>query len=359
MVTSHETYMYRCLQLASKGLGRVSPNPLVGSIIVYNDQIIGQGYHFEYGGSHAEVNAIQSVENKSLLPESTLYVNLEPCSHYGKTPPCADLIIHYRFKKVVIGTQDPFPEVAGKGIQRLRNAGIEVEVGVLEEECSLLNRRFFTYHLLQRPYIILKWASSLDGYLSPGNHKPENRNNWWITGKIASVLVHKWRSEEDCIMVGTNTLLTDDPALNVREWFGADPLRLIIDMHLKIPLSSNVMRENGSVVILNSLKDEVQRNRIYRKVPEGDELIPAMLKILHSMEKQSILVEGGGNILNQFLRNGIWDEARVLTGNVFFGKGIDAPKIRVPPSYSDYAGDDKLYYYFNENKTVLISSTTS
>ena len=250
-----EKYMSRCLDLAILGKGNVSPNPMVGSVIVHRDKIIGEGFHQKYGQSHAEVNAINSVNNQLLLEESVLYVNLEPCAHYGLTPPCSDLIIQKKIPKVVIGTLDPYSEVAGKGVEKMRKAGIEVDIGILENECYELNRRFFTYHIKKRPYIILKWAQTADGFIDIKRKKTETGEPYWITGDLALRLVHKIRSSEDAIMVGTNTAINDNPSLTVRNWSGRDPLRIAIDRNLRLPDSLNIFNQTSRTIIFNAKKD--------------------------------------------------------------------------------------------------------
>lgn len=345
-MTPDERYMQRCLELAAKGLGMVSPNPLVGCVIVHKGRVIGEGYHHKYGGAHAEVNAIASVEDKELLAESTLYVNLEPCAHFGKTPPCADLIVSFSIPRVVVGSEDPFPSVAGKGIKRLRDAGVEVESGILEKHCHWMNRRFFTYHTKGRPYIILKWASSSDGFLAPGEHGPEQRERWWITGNVAKVLVHKWRSEEDSILTGMGTILADNPELNVRNWEGAHPLRVIIDRQLSLNGSERVFNPEGKVLVLNEIREETEGHIEYVRIESGVDLITQMLAELHERKVHSLLVEGGLQVLNSFIRSENWDEARILKGSKRFTKGIPAPAIPNPPAYEGYAGEDQLFIHY-------------
>jgi diaminohydroxyphosphoribosylaminopyrimidine deaminase/5-amino-6-(5-phosphoribosylamino)uracil reductase len=295
----HEKYMHRCLELAELGAGSVAPNPMVGSVIVNNGKIIGEGFHRQYGGPHAEVNAINSAPDSNLLKTSTLYVNLEPCAHHGLTPPCSDLIIRKQIPKVVIGTVDPFSEVAGKGIEKLKKAGIEVIVGILEEECRELNQRFFCFHEKKRPYVILKWAQTLDGFIDV-DRSPENFGEpTWITGELALRLVHKIRSQEDAIIVGTNTAEKDNPSLTVRHWPGRNPLRVVIDRNLRLPPSHN---------LFNSI------NQILGK--------------LYNRKIQSVIVEGGRQLIESFFQTGQWDESHVFIGNRFFYRGVSAPGIR-------------------------------
>ena len=302
-----EKYMKRCLQLAGYGKGFVAPNPVVGSVIVHGDKIIGEGFHRRYGEAHAEVNAINSVADKSLLSDSTLYVNLEPCSHYGKTPPCAELIIKKQIPRVVIGLQDPYLEVSGRGIQMLRDAGVEVVTDVLPDECNLLNKRFLTFVNKERPYIILKWAESNDGYMDkiriPGDGNQAVRFSDFFT----QVSVHKMRTEESAVMVGANTVLLDRPMLNARFWSGANPLRITIDKDSKIRKSG--IFSDGSIPtliftqsILSQIMDELYRRKV-----------------------QSLIVEGGAKLLESFIMANLWDEARIETAGFSLGSGIKSP----------------------------------
>ncbi len=312
--------MRRCFQLAQQGLPAARPNPLVGSVIVYGNSIIGEGFHAIYGSHHAEVNAVNSVQDPSLLKDSTIYVNLEPCAHFGKTPPCADLIIKYQIPRVVISCVDTFSEVAGKGIERLKGAGVEVTTGVLEKEGRELNKRFFTFHEKKRPYIVLKWAQTLDGFMDIIREKGETGPKW-ITNFQTRQLVHQWRSEEMAILVGHQTWITDHPSLNVREVDGPDPLRIIW---------SNDKSTSGIM----------DRDLLF----SGD-----LSKLMHHCVEnniQSILVEGGRKTIQRFLDKGIWDEARVLTGNAHFGNGLPAPKIASVPFESYFLpGKDLLTVY--------------
>lgn len=325
----NEVYMQRCLELASLGRGFTAPNPLVGSVIVYNDRIIGEGYHKEFGKAHAEVNAIESVRDKSLLEESLLYVNLEPCCHHGKTPPCTDLILQSGIKKVVIGCVDIHDVVAGKGISKLRNSGCEVETGVLKNESYYINRRFFTYHEKKRPYIILKWAQSADGFIDferkPGSKIGPN----WITSKYLRMLVHKWRSQEQAIIVGTNTAIMDNPRLNTRLWPGKSPLRLVIDQHLILPHHLNIFDNAEKTIIVNEKIEKTEDNNTWLKIDfSSEKMIPLLLGYLHEHNIQSIIVEGGLILLQSFIDQGVWDEARVFSGRQFFAGGIRAPLIK-------------------------------
>ncbi len=343
---TEEFYMRRCLELATLGLGNVAPNPLVGSVIVHNDRIIGEGYHMEYGMAHAEVNAINNVVDPTILKDSTLYVNLEPCCHHGKTPPCTDLIIQTGIKQVVIGSVDLHHVVAGKGISRLRNAGCEVKTGVLKNESYNLNRRFFTFHEKRRPYIILKWAQSADSFIDferkPGTAIGPN----WITSKYLRILVHKWRSEEQAIMVGTNTARLDNPRLNTRLWPGKSPIRIIIDPDLDLPADLNVFDDSQKTIIVNQRSEKTQGNTTWHKTDCSDtQMIPKLMHFLYEMEIQSVIIEGGRVLLQNFIDQGFWDEARVFTGSRFFAGGIRAPLI---------AGNlDAKYEFQNESLCIF------
>ncbi|HRY99128.1 MAG TPA: bifunctional diaminohydroxyphosphoribosylaminopyrimidine deaminase/5-amino-6-(5-phosphoribosylamino)uracil reductase RibD [Bacteroidales bacterium] len=341
------TYMRRCLELASKGLGRVAPNPLVGCVVVHNDRVIGEGYHFRYGGSHAEVIAVEAVHDKSLLREATLYVNLEPCSHHGKTPPCADLIIALGIPHVVIGTEDPYPVVAGKGIQRLKDAGVQVECGLLAAECHWLNRRFFSFHRLGRPYVVLKWAVTDDGFMAPAERGPGRREQGWISGNTTRVITHRWRSEEDAVMVGSRTLQFDDPELNVRHYAGRNPVRVLLDMRLEAGKAMKAMQSDARVIVINGVREGTEGHLEYRRIAGGSTMVNEVLHLLHSLEIQSLIVEGGAQILSQFIAQGLWDEARVIRGNKHFGQGLPAPVLGQASVTSLHAGDDTIDTYYN------------
>jgi diaminohydroxyphosphoribosylaminopyrimidine deaminase / 5-amino-6-(5-phosphoribosylamino)uracil reductase len=318
-------FMQRCLELASKAEGLTYPNPLVGAVVVHEGKIIGEGFHLKSGTPHAEVNAIDSVKDRSLLKFSTLYVNLEPCSHFGKTPPCADLIISSSIPRVVIGTIDTSDRVSGKGITRLKEAGCIVKTRVLEEECRWLNRRFFTVTEKKRPYIILKWAQSSDGYidiLRSGNHKSKPV---WITGNPEKVLVHKWRSCEESIMVGAATVRADDPLLNVREWTGNQPLRIILSRSGAIDPDSALFRTNDTFIMFTGNMKSDLPGAVKIKLEEGMSASEQITDYLSGKGIQSLFVEGGAEVLNHFISEGCWDEARVFTGELYFGEGLKAP----------------------------------
>lgn len=324
-MSTPEIFMQRCLDLAQLGMGDVAPNPMVGCVIVHNGIIIGEGYHEKYGQAHAEVNAIRSVKNPELLPKSTLYVSLEPCAHFGKTPPCSDLIIENHIPNVVIGTIDPFAEVAGKGIEKMRKAGIEVEVGLLEKKCRTLNRRFFTFHEKKRPYIILKWAQTLDGFID--TDRSETVHPTWITNALAKRLVHKQRSEEAAILIGTNTAQYDNPALTVREWSGTQPIRMVIDRVGRLDPGLQIFDRQSSTWVFTSAEMAGSENLEYIRLDFNQNILPQMMDELYRRNILSVIVEGGGKLLNSFIEMNLWDEAFVYTGNQFFGKGVAAPHI--------------------------------
>lgn len=313
--------MQRALDLAVRGMGHVSPNPLVGSVIVAGDRLIGEGWHAQYGGPHAEVHAIRSVTDPALLPESTVYVTLEPCSHHGKTPPCADLLLENNVRKVVIGTPDPNPLVAGRGIRRLQEGGIEVITGVMERACRELNRRFFLAIRDQRPYIILKWAQTLDGFVA----RPDYTSKW-ISGASARGLVHKWRSEEDAVMIGPNTAHHDDPSLTTRDWPGRNPQRVILDRSGRLPKDLKVFTDGLPTLYYSCEPDNGTRNCTHIKLPE-EAFIRQVLGDLHQRGMQSVLSEGGAGIHEMLIRENLWDEIRVFQSNTTFGDGIRAPGI--------------------------------
>lgn len=320
----HNTYMKRCLQLAAKGLGRVQPNPMVGAVITYEDKIIGEGWHQKYGAAHAEINAISAVHDKELLKKATLYVNLEPCSHYGKTPPCADKIIKWKIPHVVIGTSDPNSKVNGRGISKLKEAGIMVIQNILPDECKELNKRFFTFHGKKRPYIILKWAQTLDGYMDVERINPGEKIDYWITNPELRVLVHKWRSEEDAILIGYNTLLRDQPQLNTRFYPGKSPIPVVVE------------------------RNQVTINENSYQYSSIEEKIENILKYLYAQDISSVIVEGGRKTLDLFLNSGYWDEARVLIGNVHWKKGLPAPIIESIPEQSYTINGDQVQIYTHQ-----------
>lgn len=319
-----EKYMSRCIQLAKLGAGYVAPNPMVGAVLVYENKIIGEGYHQKFGEAHAEVNCINNVDekNKSLIEKSTMYVSLEPCAHHGKTPPCSDLIIQKKIKKVIIGCQDIYKEVAGKGIEKLRNAGTEVITGVLENECKELNKRFFTFHKNKRPYIILKWAQSANGKIGS-----DNDERILISNDYTNRLVHKWRSEEAAILVGTNTVLKDNPSLTTRLWRGNNPVRIVIDKELKIASSFKIFNEEAKTIVYNLSKDATKKNIQFVKLSRQN-FLKEMLHSIYENDIQSVLVEGGTKTLQSFIDAGLWDEARMITNQeMIIENGMAAPEM--------------------------------
>lgn len=350
-------YMARCLELALNGQGNVAPNPMVGAIIVHDGVIIGEGYHVRHGDTHAEINAINSVKDKSLLDKSTLYLSLEPCSHFGKTPPCTDAIIAAKIPRVVVATMDVNPKVSGRGIELLRKAGCEVVVGILEGQARDLNRRFFTYHTKKRPYIILKWAQTLDGYLDAVRNPDDPISPIWITNELSRSIVHRWRSEEQAILVGTKTIEKDNPKLNVRDWSGRAPIRVIIDRKLRLPIESNVF--DGSIPTLLFIGNNATastRKAQFAVIPnleiisidfaKGMEM--QLLKELYDRNINSLMIEGGAIIIESFVKNNLWDEARVFVGNQFFYDGVKAPSFARDLHSYDELGDSRLYTYRNK-----------
>jgi diaminohydroxyphosphoribosylaminopyrimidine deaminase/5-amino-6-(5-phosphoribosylamino)uracil reductase len=318
-------FMRRCLELAGKAEGHTSPNPLVGAVIVHNGRIIGEGYHLEAGTPHAEVHAIDAVKDKRLLPYSVLYVSLEPCSHHGRTPPCADLIIRSGIRKVVIGTGDTSLKVSGRGIERMRQAGIEVVSGVAGDECREINRRFFTRHEKQRPYVILKWARSADGFIDTVRAPGEAVGPHWITGMAERILVHKWRAAEDAILTGGATIRTDNPSLDVRYWKGKNPVRIIVSRSGNIDPQAKVLNGTAKVKLFTCKSSITLPGAEVIQINDDQNIAGSVLKILHEMEMQSVFVEGGAFIISRFVASDLWDEARRFTGRMNFGNGVADP----------------------------------
>jgi diaminohydroxyphosphoribosylaminopyrimidine deaminase / 5-amino-6-(5-phosphoribosylamino)uracil reductase len=360
-LVSHETYMRRCLDLAALGQGKVAPNPMVGAVLVHNDSIIGEGYHMEYGKAHAEVNCIASVsqENQHLICESVLYVSLEPCAHFGKTPPCADLIIEKKIPHVVVGIRDPFVEVNGKGIEKLIAANIKVDVGVLEKECKDLNKRFFLFHTRHRPYVILKWSQSSDGKIAGIN----NLKRVFISNEYSNRIVHKWRSEEMSIMVGTNTALSDNPELTTRLWPGNDPLRLVVDMDLRLPQHLKLFNSKTSTIVFNlhkhSLPEKLNTSDLrkiglqYYQVTADVNLVHQVMNALNQLKILSVFIEGGAQLLQSFIDEGTWDEARIITNeDLIIGEGLPAPVLNDHElKKSEQFHTDKIDIYTNREGT--------
>jgi diaminohydroxyphosphoribosylaminopyrimidine deaminase/5-amino-6-(5-phosphoribosylamino)uracil reductase len=341
---SDDIFMERCLKLAELGAGYTSPNPLVGAVLVHNNIIIGEGFHQQYGGPHAEVNCIRSVKDadRSLIPYSSLYVSLEPCVHHGKTPPCTDLILHEKIPRVVIGCRDPFSEVDGKGIEKLLANQVQVDYPVLNERSREMNRRFITFHQLKRPYVLLKWAQSANCKMSgtPGERT-------FITDDYSNRLVHKWRSEEAGILVGTNTALLDNPDLTVRLWSGKNPIRIVIDRNLRLPDSLKLFDGNGYTIVLNNTTDLKAGKVLFKKIIPGIPETSSILNAIHSLNILSVMVEGGPALLQSFMDDGNWDEIRTITNSeLVLSEGLSAPAIQDLNSYkSESYGKDMVRYY--------------
>ncbi len=338
----HEKYIKRCIELAQNGLGTTYPNPMVGSVIVYDNQIIGEGWHKKTGEPHAEVNAVRSVKDKSLLKKATIYVSLEPCSHFGKTPPCCDLIIANEIPNVVVGTVDPNEKVAGKGILKLIEAGANVTVGVLEDECNELNKRFFTFHQKKRPYIILKWAESEDGFLAPEKEIDQDRKPIWITNPYSRQLVHKWRTEEQAILVGTQTVIDDNPKLNARDWDGNNPTRIVINQNNRIDENSFIFDDTVKTIIFSKNSKPSTEKTQFEVLDFDKNIIPQILEVLYQNQIQSLIIEGGKQTLQSFIDENLWDEARIFIGQTRFAKGTKAPEISKKNSSKTTILNDEL-----------------
>ncbi|WP_272149063.1 bifunctional diaminohydroxyphosphoribosylaminopyrimidine deaminase/5-amino-6-(5-phosphoribosylamino)uracil reductase RibD [Tenacibaculum aiptasiae] len=349
---NHEKYIKRCLELAEKGIGTARPNPSVGAVVVYQDRIIGEGYTSAYGGNHAEVNAIHAVKNKEQLKEATIYVTLEPCSHYGKTPPCADLIVRSQIPNVVIGCIDTNSLVAGKGVERLRKAGCSVTVGVLEKECKEQHKRFFTVQNKKRPYIILKWAETNDGFVAPITK--DEQKPVWISNQYSQQLVHKWRSEEHAILVGTNTVITDNPSLTVRSWTGHNPIRIVLDKNLRISQEANVFDGSVKTILVTETREEERQvsdekeNVIYEEIDFKTNIAQQICEVLQKHHIQSVIVEGGTKTLQTFIDAELWDEARVFVGNIEFRNGVKGPEIKGKIINKENIDNDVLKIYLND-----------
>lgn len=343
----HHYYMQRCLELAALGLGNVAPNPMVGCVIAHQGRIIGEGCHRVLGGPHAEVEAVRSVADRGLLRESVMYVSLEPCAHHGRTPPCADLIIECGVPEVHVATIDPFALVAGKGIARLREAGVKVHVGLLEHEARTLNRRFFTFHSGQRPYLILKWAETADGFVDrvrvPSHDVPER-----ISGDAAQVLTHAWRAQEAAIMVGTGTALMDDPSLTVRAVNGRNPLRIILDRRLRLPATAKVFSDDADTLVLNEVEDRTSGRTRWVRMESMDD-IHALMQVLWKSGVQSVLVEGGPELHRRLFHADLWDEVRRYVSPKVLGSGVAAATVPQRPGSMERVGADVLYHYSNRS----------
>jgi diaminohydroxyphosphoribosylaminopyrimidine deaminase/5-amino-6-(5-phosphoribosylamino)uracil reductase len=358
---THENYMQHCLELAESGMRAAMPNPSVGAVLVYKNRIIGEGHTSAYGGPHGEVNCINSVkeEDLHLIPDATIYVSLEPCSHHGKTPPCCDLIIRHKIKNIVVGTADPHEKVSGNGIRKLREAGCNVTVGILEQDCRESNRRFFTFHEKQRPYIILKWAESADGFLSPEKRYQddlidgkqdtvEEKKPVWITNQYSRQLVHKWRSEEAAILVGTQTVVDDNPQLDVRDWTGHNPVRVVLDRQNRIDESYYVKNSKIKTIVVTAQHNLVNLdNLLYETVPFDSDLPNAMMRVLHGYGLLSVIIEGGRHTLQTFIDADLWDEARVFKGTAVFNNGTKAPEFKAVAKEKIDILQDQLTIYQN------------
>ena len=330
-------YMKRCIELASKETGNTYPNPLVGCVIVHKNKIIGQGSHQSYGNKHAEVNAINNVNNKDLLKYSTLYVNLEPCNHHGKTPPCTDLILKHKIKNIVIGSRDPNVMVEGGGIERLESEGCNVKYGILENECNYLNKRFFTYHKQKRPYIILKWAESNDGFISPIKTK---REVYWISGNESQKLSHKWRSEEHAILVGVQTIIDDEPTLTTRLVDGANPIRIVLDPNCRIPVNSKVFSNDSKTIVLSKTENNLIDKNI--RIVNYDKM-QFILNSLYDLKLQSVIIEGGYKTIKKFLDTDNWDSIRIFKSKKNLKSGIKSPEIDISRFKKSKMGNDTFY----------------
>lgn len=334
---SDETYMARCIQIAQLAKGWVAPNPMVGCVMVHDDKIISEGFHQQFGGPHAEVNAINAAQHKSIFSECTLYVNLEPCAHFGKTPPCADLLISHKFKRVVIGALDPHEKVAGKGMERIKNAGIPVTIGVLGKECILLNHHFFTYHQKKRPYVLLKWAQTENGFLDDAGRAAS------ISCEETKTLVHSWRNEYQAILIGRKTAENDNPSLTVRNVSGKNPIRIVIDPHNQLSKTLSIFTDGEKTYIFNLEKDGQEGNVTYAKLKSlsPDEI----LRELYELNVISLLVEGGTYTLNAFLQANLWDEAKVIIGRTEFKTGTQAPILKGAPEEEIHHFGDRILTY--------------
>ncbi|MCR9181821.1 MAG: bifunctional diaminohydroxyphosphoribosylaminopyrimidine deaminase/5-amino-6-(5-phosphoribosylamino)uracil reductase RibD [Flavobacteriaceae bacterium] len=348
-MSKHQKYIQRCIDLAQNGLGKTYPNPMVGSVVVYKDSIIGEGWHQKAGEPHAEVNAIAGVKDKSLLKKATIYVSLEPCSHFGKTPPCADLIIAHKIPKVVVGCLDPNPKVAGRGVKKLLESGCEVAVGILENECKNLNKRFFTFHQKKRPYIILKWAQTADGFIAP--KEQETGKPFWITGSASKQLLHKWRSEEQAILVGTTTVLKDNPQLTNRIWEGNNPVRVVLDQHLKINKEAAVLDGTMKTIVITSNNQTdfpVYKNVHFETVVFDKNLSQHICEVLYNHQIQSVIIEGGTQTLMTFIESNLWDQARVFTSQKILNQGIKAPVLNKNINQTVQISEDQLSLFYND-----------
>jgi diaminohydroxyphosphoribosylaminopyrimidine deaminase/5-amino-6-(5-phosphoribosylamino)uracil reductase len=346
MMSTDENYMWRALQLAKLGGSSVAPNPMVGAVIVHNNKIIGEGYHEKFGGPHAEVNAVNSVKDHSLFKESTIYVTLEPCAHTGKTPPCADLLAYHRFKRVVVATRDPYEEVAGLGISKLRDKGIDVTVGVLQDEALHLNRRFFMLHLEKRPYVFLKWAESADGFIDIDRNGNSAREINWISGKSSQLFTHNSRAKEHAILVGRNTIINDNPSLTTRAFYGKSPIRIILDPQLKSQQEATIFHDGNKTIVINHITEDSSGNIEFIKADFNSAKV--ILDILYKLQISSVIVEGGAATLQCFINENLWDEALVIKGPTLLESGKSAPKFAAVPVNKRKIENDSHFHFVNQ-----------
>ena len=347
-----EIYMQRCIQLAKKGFGNTYPNPMVGYVIVHKGKIIGEGYHQKAGEAHAEVNAVNSVKNKELLKESTLYVNLEPCAHQGRTPACSKMIIEQKIPRVIIGCEDSFAKVAGMGAKEMRNTGTDVKIGILEKESRELNKRFFTFHEKKRPYIILKWARTIDGFIDFERKASTPIQPNWITDEKARVLVHKWRTEEASIMVATNTAEKDNPKLNIRDWSGHQPIRIVLDRTLRLRENLNLFDGSHPTIVLTEKQKQNQTNLEYVQINFDEDFYQSFFSVLYEREIQSVFIEGGASFLQNLIDMNYWDEAREFIGDIKFFSGVKAPIINKLPIKTETLSGSKMFTYRNNTDVI-------
>ncbi|MEG2163686.1 MAG: bifunctional diaminohydroxyphosphoribosylaminopyrimidine deaminase/5-amino-6-(5-phosphoribosylamino)uracil reductase RibD [Bacteroidales bacterium] len=352
ITANDEVYMQRALQLASNGEGTVAPNPMVGAVIVADGKIIGEGFHRKCGEAHAEVNAIRSVRDKKALKQSTIYVSLEPCAHYGKTPPCCNLIIDSEIPRVVIGCLDPFPEVSGKGVEILRGAGIDVRTKVLEDKCLFINRKFITCHTKKRPYIMLKWCESSDGFIA--GEKDGKPYQTTLSNPVSLIWMHRERSRYDAVMVGTDTVINDNPSLTVRHWEGRSPVRVTIDRNGRIPSSSRIFADEGEYILFTDKKHSSISTHKIEEIDFSDEIIPQILTNLYKKGITSLMIEGGQKILQGFIDSGTWDEVRKEVSSVTLKQGVKAPLFTQQFSRSTICGGNKIFYAYKNTENQII-----
>ncbi|HVA98768.1 MAG TPA: bifunctional diaminohydroxyphosphoribosylaminopyrimidine deaminase/5-amino-6-(5-phosphoribosylamino)uracil reductase RibD, partial [Bacteroidia bacterium] len=348
-MNTDEKYMKRCLELATKGFGKTAQNPMVGCVIVHDGKIIGEGFHEKFGEAHAEVNAINAVKNKALLPKSKLYVNLEPCSHFGKTPPCADLILKYKIPYVIIGNLDPNKLVKGKGIEKLIKNGCDVKLGILENECRILNKRFFTFHEKKRPFIILKWAQTADGFIDKKRTLNDGQKPLQISNKNSLNLSHKWRSEEQSILIGTNTALLDNPKLTARIKNGKNPIRIVLDKDLRIPKNNFLLDDSTPTFVFTAKQKKDTKKTVFVKIDFNKNILKQTMKELYQQNIISVIVEGGSQLLHSFINENLWDEARIIVSPKKIKSGINAPLFSEKIIFPAKTKKDLLFYFTNNH----------